>query len=187
MNSKYRLLFLLLLIIISCSKINLIDVSLTNENEINKNIKIFKDKDSLLLVEIENQYEYFENIDMEKKIYTFEWYHEIQMKDEKRSKELKYSLEIQIIPISSTLYKNVKLANYEFEFNSNCNCIVNKKGWILHQNENIRIFDYKIDKFYIVSYQFNKKDYFIQINIKSTNYELTLNQANIILKNTKIL
>lgn len=179
--------FILFFLIISCSKINIVQVALNNKSDIDKNIKIFQDKDSLLTIQLENQYEYSENIDIEKKIYTFEWYREVEMKDGKKSKEFKYSLEIQIIPSTSKFYKNVKLANYEFEFTNNCNCLINKKGWILHQNENIRIFDYKTDKFYFVSYQFNKKDYFIQINIKSINYELTLNQANIILENVKML
>ncbi len=177
----------LLLFILFCSKMNLVNVSIKNQSEAIKNNKIFQDLDSILSIEIENNFNYIEKIDNEKKTYIFEWYQEVEMKEGSKSKEFKYSLEIQVIPTSSKFYKNVKLANYESDFASSCNCFIQKKGWILHQYENIRIFEYKIDKFYIVSYQFNKKDYFIQINIKSNNNELTLNQANIILEKLKIL
>lgn len=182
---KNKKIIILSLLILFCSKINLIHISLDEQNDTGK--KTFIDKDSILMIKIEDRYEYTENINEEKKTYMFEWYQEVEMKDGKKSKQFQYSLEIQIIPMSSNLYRNVMLANYESEFISQCKCNINKKGWILHQKENLRIFDYNIDKFYFISYQFNRKQYFIQINIKSNQYDLTLNLANIILENTQLL
>ncbi len=145
---------------------------------------IFQDKDQILKIEIDTNFNYHEIFHENEKYYIFEWYDNGNQKDEKT---LLKRLEIKFFKENSLFYNNILNPNYENFFKNICNCNLTQKGWISHKGKNLRIFHYKYEDLAGISMQWNEKNFLIDITVLSKNLEILNNEKKNILEHLTIL
>ncbi len=145
---------------------------------------VFQDKDQILKIEIDTNFNYHEIFHENEKYYIFEWY---DIKKQKEEEKLLKRLEIKFFNENSSYYNKILNPNYENFFKSICNCNFTQKGWISHKGKNLRIFHYKYEDLAGISIQWNEKNFLIDITILSKNIEILNNEKKIILEHLTIL